>query len=169
MNKKKHAIKKLVILISIFAVIITAIAISSKYINKKVNESKDDDIKTDMLVLQAKLKVIKGESEVNKNTDNYFGKKVNESNNENIINLLKSINIPDEELQNYYILNNQDVELMGISEEINNKKDSSYIVNYNLAEVIYKDGIFIDGVVKYKLSDLIENTDSKNEINNNIE
>ena len=168
MNKKRHTIK-LVILISIFAVIITAIAISSKYINKKVNESKDDDIKTDMLVLQAKLKVIKGESEVNKNTDNYFGIKVNESNNENIINLLKSINIPDEELQNYYILNNQDVELMGISEEIYNKEDSSYIVNYNLAEVIYKDGIFIDGVVKYKLSDLIENTDSKNEINNNIE
>ena len=168
MNKKRHTIK-LVILISIFAVIITAIAISSKYINKKVNESKDDDIKTDMLVLQAKLKVIKGESEVNKNTDNYFGIKVNESNNENIINLLKSINIPDEELQNYYILNNQDVELMGISEEIYNKEDSSYIVNYNSAEVIYKDGIFIDGVVKYKLSDLIENTDSKNEINNNIE
>lgn len=168
MNKKRHTIK-LVILISIFAVIITAIAISSKYINKKVNESKDDDIKTDMLVLQAKIKVIKGESEVNKNTDNYFGKKVNESNNENIINLLKSINIPDEELQNYYILNNQDVELMGISEEIYNKEDSSYIVNYNSAEVIYKDGIFIDGVVKYKLSDLIENTDSKNEINNNIE
>lgn len=168
MNKKRHTIK-LVILISIFAVIITAIAISSKYINKKVNESKDDDIKTDMLVLQAKIKVIKGESEVNKNTDNYFGKKVNESNNENIINLLKSINIPDEELQNYYILNNQDVELMGISEEIYNKEDSSYIVNYNSAEVIYKDGIFIDGVVKYKLSDLIENTDPKNEINNNIE
>lgn len=168
MNKKRHTIK-LVILISIFAVIITAIAISSKYINKKVNESKDDDIKTDMLVLQAKIKVIKGESEVNKNTDNYFGKKVNESNNENIINLLKSINIPDEELQNYYILNNQDIELMGISEEIYNKEDSSYIVNYNSAEVIYKDGIFIDGVVKYKLSDLIENTDSKNEINNNIE
>lgn len=168
MNKKRHAIK-LVILISIFAVIIIAIAISSKYINKKVNESKDDDIKTDMLVLQAKIKVIKGESEVNKNTDNYFGKKINESNNENIINLLKSINIPDEELQNYYILNNQDIELMGISEEIYNKEDSSYIVNYNSAEVIYKDGIFIDGVVKYKLSDLIENTDSKNEINNNIE
>ncbi len=168
MNKKRHTIK-LVILISIFAVIITAIAISSKYINKKVNESKDDDIKTDMLVLQAKIKVIKGESEVNKNTDNYFGKKVNESNNENIINLLKSINILDEELQNYYILNNQDIELMGISEEIYNKEDSSYIVNYNSAEVIYKDGIFIDGVVKYKLSDLIENTDSKNEINNNIE
>ena len=158
MNKKRHTIK-LVILISIFAVIITAIAISSKYINKKVNESKDDDIKTDMLVLQAKIKVIKGESEVNKNTDNYFGKKVNESNNENIINLLKSINILDEELQNYYILNNQDIELMGISEEIYNKEDSSYIVNYNSAEVIYKDGIFIDGVVKYKLSDLIENTD----------
>ena len=58
---------------------------------------------------------------------------------------------------------------MGISEEIYNKEDSSYIVNYNSAEVIYKDGIFIDGVVKYKLSDLIENTDSKNEINNNIE
>ena len=115
MNKKRHTIK-LVILISIFAVIITAIAISSKYINKKVNESKDDDIKTDMLVLQAKIKVIKGESEVNKNTDNYLGIKVNESNNENIINLLKSINIPDEELQNYYILNNQDIELMGISE-----------------------------------------------------
>lgn len=168
MNKKKHTIK-LVILISIFAVIITAIAISSKYINKKVNESKDDDIKTDMLVLQAKIKVIKGKSEVNKNTDNYLGIKVNESNNENIINLLKSINIPDEELQSYYILNNQDVELMGISEEIYNKEDSSYIVNYNSAEVIYKDGIFIDGVVKYKLSDLIENTDSKNEINNNIE
>ena len=168
MNKKRHTIK-LVILISIFAVIITAIAISSKYINKKVNESKDDDIKTDMLVLQAKIKVIKGESEVNKNTDNYLGIKVNESNNENIINLLKSINIPDEELQNYYILNNQDVELMGISEEIYNKEDSSYIVNYNSAEVIYKDGIFIDGVVKYKLSDLIENTDPKNEINNNIE
>ena len=168
MNKKMHTIK-LVILISIFVAIITAIVISSKYINKKVNESKDDDIKTDMLVLQAKLKVIKGESEVNKNTDNYLGIKVNESNNENIINLLKSINIPDEELQDYYILNNKDIELLGISEEIYNKEDSTYIVNYNLTEVIYKAGIFIDGVVKYKLSDLIENTDSKNEINNNIE
>lgn len=151
----------MLVLLFMFIIIIIVIIISSKYINKRINENKYDDIKTNMLMIQAKIKIIKGESDVNQNTDNYLGIKVTEAENQEIASFLKSINVPDEELQYYYILKKEDIDIMGLSDDIKAMEDYSYIVNYNLAEVIYRKGIFLDSTVKYKLSDLLEKVEQK--------
>lgn len=151
-NKKYKTIKLLFVFLAIIFIIFGII----KYAKKLLQNQKDDDMKTGMLMIQAKIKILKGKSEVNANTNEYLGKKVTDENNQQINELLKKIKIPENEFQDYYILKKSDFETMGITAEVNNIEDNNYIVNYNTAEVIYTKGIAKNNKTLYKLSDLIK-------------
>lgn len=147
-------VKKFLRLFFVFIIIILVGIMIYKNINKKVNEEKYDNIKTNMLMIEGKVKIIKAESEANGNQDNYVGTKVNEANNEEANQVMKNLQISEEEFQNYYILNKESFEKMGMSDSIDDEEKDCYIVNYDNSEVIYIKGIDVDNEIKYRLSDI---------------
>lgn len=158
MKSNKYKTLKLVI---IFILIIIIVIFALKYINKMIVEKESNDIKTNMLIIQGKIKLLKGEAEVNKNEDNYVGTKLSDSDNQEIKQFMQSIGIEESKFESYYILSKEDFEKMAISEEVKNIEDNIYIVNYNDAEVIYTNGILVNDVIKYKLSDIIAKAPTK--------
>jgi len=158
MNKSLTRFVRFVIIIGIIGIVAFFIA---RHGIKMLNEKKYDDLETDLLLIQARVKVIKGKADVNANTDGFVGQKVSESNNEKIKKLLNNLQISEENYGNYYILSMQDFGTMGVLEDLKNKGDSLFIVNYEEGEVIYTKGIKVDGKTKYKLSDIIKKVEKK--------
>ena len=130
---------------------------------KKMQERKNDDIKTDMLMIEGKIKSIKAESEISNNQEKYVGTKVSEANDTEVNNVMQQLQINQDELQNYYILNKESFEKMGLADSI--KDDDEYIVNYTNSDVIYVKGIKLNNEIKYKLSDIIDKNENTNNIN----
>jgi hypothetical protein len=128
-----------------------------------MQERKNDDIKTDMLMIEGKIKSIKAESEISNNQEKYVGTKVSEANDTEVNNVMQQLQINQEELQNYYILNKESFEKMGLADSI--KDDDEYIVNYTNSDVIYVKGIKLNNEIKYKLSDIIDKNENTNNIN----
>lgn len=158
MNKSVARFIRFAVIIGIIIAITIPIA---KTGFKMLDEKKYTDLQTDLLLIQGKVKVIQGKSEVNGNKDGYLGQKVSESDNNKIKDLLKQLNISEEDFEKYFILCQNDFDAMGIGGELKNKGDNLFVVNYDDTEVIYTKGIKVDGKVKYKLTDIIKAPEKK--------
>ena len=158
-NNKYKFLKLIIAFIIILVVGIFLFNIGTK----KMQERKTDDIKTDMLMIEGKIKSIKAESEISNNQEKYVGTKVSEANETEVNNVMQQLQINQEELQNYYILNKECFEKMGLADSI--KDDDEYIVNYTNSDVIYVKGIKLNNEIKYKLSDIIDKNENTNNIN----
>ncbi len=158
-NNKYKFLKLIIVFIIILVVGIFLFNIGTK----KMQERKNDDIKTDMLMIEGKIKSIKAESEISNNQEKYVGTKVSEANDTEVNNVMQQLQINQEELQNYYILNKESFEKMGLADSI--KDDDEYIVNYTNSDVIYVKGIKLNNEIKYKLSDIIDKNENTNNIN----
>ena len=158
-NNKYKFLKLIIAFIIILVVGIFLFNIGTK----KMQERKTDDIKTDMLMIEGKIKSIKAESEISNNQEKYVGTKVSEANDTEVNNVMQQLQINQEELQNYYILNKESFEKMGLADSI--KDDDEYIVNYTNSDVIYVKGIKLNNEIKYKLSDIIDKNENTNNIN----
>lgn len=158
-NNKYKFLKLIIVFIIILVVGIFLFNIGTK----KMQERKTDDIKTDMLMIEGKIKSIKAESEISNNQEKYVGTKVSEANDTDVNNVMQQLQINQEELQNYYILNKESFEKMGLADSI--KDDDEYIVNYTNSDVIYVKGIKLNNEIKYKLSDIIDKNENTNNIN----
>ncbi|MBR2744838.1 MAG: hypothetical protein IKE01_06070 [Clostridia bacterium] len=141
-------------------VVTTIIIIVGVFCIKKVSNSleqkKYEDLKADLLLIQAKVKTIKGKADVSGNKDNYLGAKISENENNDLKDFLRYIKIKDEDFESFYVLSKVDFDTMNISDELKNAEDNEFIVNYDSSEVIYKKGIKVDGKVKYKISEINE-------------
>ena len=158
-NNKYKFLKLIIAFIIILVVGIFLFNIGTK----KMQERKNDDIKTDMLMIEGKIKSIKAESEISNNQEKYVGTKVSEANDTEVNNVMQQLQINQESLQNYYILNKECFEKMGLADSI--KDDDEYIVNYTNSDVIYVKGIKLNNEIKYKLSDIIDKNENTNNIN----
>ena len=158
-NNKYKFLKLIIAFIIILVVGIFLFNIGTK----KMQERKNDDIKTDMLMIEGKIKSIKAESEISNNQEKYVGTKVSEANDTEVNNVMQQLQINQDELQNYYILNKESFEKMGLADSI--KDDDEYIVNYTNSDVIYVKGIKLNNEIKYKLSDIIDKNENTNNIN----
>lgn len=158
-NNKYKFLKLIIAFIIILVVGIFLFNIGTK----KMQERKTDDIKTDMLMIEGKIKSIKAESEISNNQEKYVGTKVSEANDTEVNNVMQQLQINQDELQNYYILNKESFEKMGLADSI--KDDDEYIVNYTNSDVIYVKGIKLNNEIKYKLSDIIDKNENTNNIN----
>lgn len=158
-NNKYKFLKLIIAFIIILVVGIFLFNIGTK----KMQERKNDDIKTDMLMIEGKIKSIKAESEISNNQEKYVGTKVSEANETEVNNVMQQLQINQDELQNYYILNKESFEKMGLADSI--KDDDEYIVNYTNSDVIYVKGIKLNNEIKYKLSDIIDKNENTNNIN----
>lgn len=139
----------------VFILIIVILIFGLKYFKKIMFDKEIYDIKTNMLVIQGKIKLLKGEAEVSKNEKIYIGTKISDLDNKEIKEFMQNLGIEESKFATYYILNKVDFEKMSILGELKNIEDNVYIVNYNDAEVIYIKGINVDDSIKYKLSDIM--------------
>lgn len=141
----------------ILCIVIVLIAIISVvyYIGLKLQEEKMENYKTDMLLIQSKVKILSQESTIQKKEELLKGKKVIDNLEEGIVkNLLENKIISQEEtsFQKYYILEKITLEEMGLNTI--SLEEGCYVVNYDTDEIIYSKGIEIKGNIYYKLSDL---------------
>ncbi len=151
---KKNRFKTVKLLI-VFILIVIVIINVVKYINKEIHKKENDDIVTNMLIIQGKTRLINGEAEVSNNKDNYVGAKLSEYQDQSLRDFTRGIGIEESSFEDFYVLNREHLSSMGILGELKNVKDYEYIVNYKDKEVIYINGIYVDNNVKYKLSDII--------------
>ena len=157
MKQKRNTILKLIIVIAIVAI---AFFIAKNAFNM-LKQKEIDDIETDLLLVQAKVKVIKGKSDVSSNTDVYVGTKASEIEDESIKEFLKSLNIDESDFEQYYVLSSEDFDRMEIKDELKKVEHNVYIVNYDTAEIIYRNGVEVEGNNKYKISEIIKKENPK--------
>ena len=158
-------------LMLILCIIIILVAIISiLYIaHSKMQEGEMEDYKTDMLLIQSKVKILSQESTIQKKEELLKGKKVADNLEDEIVKKLienKTISQEEKEFTKYYILEKATLEEMGLNTI--SLKEGVYVVNYDTDEIIYSEGIKIKENIYYKLSDL-QKIDEENETKENIE
>ena len=129
-------------IIAIILIILSIIALcfgAYYFVSNFMKKEKNVDIKANMLVIKGKAKVLEETSKVNNNEEGLKGKKLSEMQEDNIISEFLTKNIIDStKLDKYYALRNEDLKEMEL--DIQNEKDSYYIVNYETEEVYITKG-----------------------------
>lgn len=129
-------------IIAIILIILSIIALcfgAYYFVSNFMKKEKNVDIKANMLVIKGKAKVLEETSKVNNNEEGLKGKKLSEMQEDHIISEFLAKNIIDStKLDKYYALRNEDLKEMEL--DIQNEKDSYYIVNYETEEVYITKG-----------------------------
>lgn len=144
---KKQDGKSIIIWI-IGIIILTFIAIFAfDFFEKGLNIKKQEDIKTEMLQVQAKSKIILERYHVD-NNNALKGEKVEDTSLEEKFGI--------DNIQNYYKWTKDVLIEVGLNNIIL-EDNEYYLINYDLEEVIYSNGYKTeDGNIFYKLSDIKE-------------
>ena len=144
----------------ILVIIIIAFAIGViLYIQQQYRNEESETIKTNMLAIQGKAKMVAEEEKALKKE--LIGTKILiEQQDQKVKDFLKSQNVEIEENSKYYILKKEDLTTMGLS-NINIEPNEYYIVNYDNMEVLYTKGIKVGDNEYYKLSDFNNLSDEK--------
>lgn len=142
-NEKGITMVTLVITV-IVLIIITSIGIATG--TDIIKKADLQNINTNMMLIQAKVKTISEQAKFNKDTSNYKGTKLTDiTGNEQI----DKLQITDKE--NCYLLSQADLNEMGL-EKIT--IDDGYIVNYNTNEVMYVKGFETADETYYNLTEM---------------
>ena len=145
-SEKGLGIIGIILIVIIIAGLITG---AFFFIKTRINNEKNDSIRSDMLLIQGTCAKLKQESIKAKNTDMYVGTKISDMSEDEIINNFKSLNIlPEDQYEKYYCLNNDNLKELTL--DIENEEGSYYLINYDDNEVIITKGY--QG--KYKLSEI---------------
>lgn len=153
---------KIVRLVVIFVLIVIAIIYFARYASQRIKAGKSDDIVANMLIIEAKIKVINGNVRVNNDEGDYVGIKVSDIQDENFRKKLNDVGITEELYEKYYVLNKEHFNQMQILDELKNVDDKEYVVSYKDCQVLYINGINVNGNVVYKLSDVPKEMIDKN-------
>ena len=156
MGKTNSGKLKTIRLIIIFMLVCIFFFVAYRFAITKIHDKENDDIKTNMLIIQKKVKLINGNMRVNSTEEGLIGKKVTEIEDENIKESILKTGVEAESLEEYYILSDEDYKNMGIADELKRAKTNEYVINYKQSDVIYLSGIEINNKTKYKLKDIIE-------------
>lgn len=142
MQEGKSLIKFIIIISILVGIIVWGVQVILGELENKNLET----IHTDMLLIQAKAKIVFETYHVD-NNNGLQGQKI-ENNAE-----LEQYGITDS--TNYYIWNRDVLDNVGLK-EIKLDEGDFYIVNYDTEEVIYSKGYEKDGTTYYKLTDIKE-------------
>ena len=125
------------------------------FVEGQVDKNVQEDIKTEMLQVQAKSKIVLEKHHVDSNNA-LIGEKMDDSLIE------EKYNITD--IANYYKWTKEVLQEQGIKDSVINENDY-YLINYETGEVVYSEGYKTeDGNVYYKLSEIKElNIENKQE------
>lgn len=127
---------------AILVVIIAALTFGVVYfVRLQLNKGKNEDIKTDILLVEAKVQKLSGEYILEKREEILVGTKLAEMEEEPLIKefLGKELFDPKEKGAKYYVLNQENIREMAL-ENVELEKDSYYIVDYTSSKVYYTKG-----------------------------
>lgn len=145
--KREEAKGMIKTLLSVIIIVLLIIG-GYHYIKNKKNDSKNEDIKSNMLLIQGAGSVLKENSVVKKDESILVGTKLSEMDND-IINEFKKVGIIEEkDYSKYYVLTDEDLNKMKL--DFKNEDRSYYIINYTDNDVLITSGH--NG--KYKLTDI---------------
>lgn len=156
--RKENAMTHITLVIWIVIIIVIGY-LGINFILKETVKGKVENLKTDMLLVQGRIKVIEQENEMNKEENSLKGLKVSENlEDEKIKKLIenKVINAEEENFDKYYIINSETLNDLKLQD---NLKGEYYIVNYKTHEIIYSKGIEIENEMHYTLTEILEHTE----------
>ena len=151
--KKENGMGQMMLIICVIA-IIAIIIFAVNFLLNETKQRKEENLVTDMLLLQGKIKVIAQENEMKKEENTLVGKQVKENlEDEKIKKLLDEniINQEDENFENYYIIDSESLNQLNLNDDL---EGEYYIVNYKNYEIIYSKGIEVEEKTYYTLTDL---------------
>lgn len=124
-----------------------------------IEKEKEEDIKTDMLLVQAKVKKISGDYLLEKKEDILVGTKLSDLKEQEHIKEFLDKNLFDlnEKGKKYYVLNQQNLNDLEL-EKVILEQDAYYIVEYTASDVYYTKG-YVDesGQMHYKAKEEVKN------------
>lgn len=151
--KKENGMGHMMLIICVIAIIAIIIFAVNFFLNES-KQRKEENLVTDMLLLQGKIKVIAQENEMKKEENTLVGKQVKENlEDEKIKKLLDEnvINQEDENFESYYIIDSENLNQLNLNDDL---EGEYYIVNYKNYEIIYSKGIEVDRRTYYTLTEL---------------
>ncbi len=147
----KSTVKLIIAIAVIIAVVIVGVHIAIKFINSE----KVKNTQADLLLVKAKIEILKGNNNMNKDEHPLLGYQLTQIPEGIIINdFIDKHVISEDEYENYYVLDKECLEKLELQDLINKYK-GYFIVNYDNFEVIYTEGYENEnGMWCYKISDL---------------
>lgn len=149
---KKGYIKVYLHILFILAIVIITIMATLHVVKNSYDKEKIETLKTDMLLIEAKVSLVAEKITIKEKDAKYIGTKASDLKDDERINTLQEkgvINIESKDSL-YYLLEKSALEEVGL-----NNIEGTYIVDYKTSEVIYIEGITDEnGNVLHKLSDI---------------
>lgn len=152
MNKKGITLVSLAITIVVMIILAGAITITSIDI---VERGKMQQIVSDMILIQTKVKIIIEQVSFSGDTSTYYvGRKLSQQSNKAQL-AGQALSAAELESNMYYVYDQTTLESIGL-EGIKLSENEIYIVNYENGEVIFPKGVKnSSGEIVYKLSDMM--------------
>lgn len=127
-----------VILIVIIALMVFSIVYFTRM---QADKEKLESIRTDMLLVKAKVQTISGKYTLEKKDEILVGTKLSDMKEEKVINefLEKELFDPEDKNKKYYVLNQENLNELELSKVVL-EKNNYYIVEYISGEVYYTGG-----------------------------
>lgn len=162
---------------AVLVVVIAALTFGVVYFARlQLDKGKNEDIKTDMLLVEARVQKLAGEYILEKKEDILVGTKLADMEEDTIVKefLEKEIFDKEEKGAKYYVLNQENLTELKL-ENVELEKDSYYIVDYASSKVYYTKGYSDDeGEVYYSVEketeiekqgsrEIVESTEKKQE------
>ena len=164
MKKENGLTHMTTIFLVIIILVLILVAVRFEELQYKNEES--ETIKTNMLAIQGKAKIIAEEEKALKKE--LAGIKISDKKEEeNIKKLLEQQNITIDENSKYYVLDKENLKEIGLG-NIELELDQYYIVNYDNLEILYTKGVQIGDNILYKLSDFNKLNEEKDFVEENI-
>ncbi len=157
------------LIIAIIIIVVTVI-VGINYVMNIIKKERVKEVQAYLLLVQAKVNIVKGNYSVNKEENPLKGYQLNQlPENINISDFLEKHIIPEEEYEKYYLINSVDLEQMQLQELVN-KYQGYFIVNYDNFEVIYTEGYENEnGLWCYRITDLHKKPEIQQRQGNNQE
>ena len=147
-------------------IILVLILVAVRFVELQYKNEESETIKTNMLAIQGKAKIIAEEEKALKKE--LAGIKISDKKEEeNIKKLLEQQNITTDENSKYYVLDKENLKEIGLG-NIELESDQYYIVNYDNLEILYTKGVQIGDNILYKLSDFNKLNEEKDFVEENI-
>lgn len=155
--KAKHIIWTYIKILVVIAIIVAIVWGVIQYLQKGYQEESFETVKTDMLLIQAKIQVVAEKKAMKEKGAEYIGSPIIEmAEDQKVKDLIeKDIIDPNAKKSEYYVLVQDDLTQLGLQDI--QLDDAYYVVDYNTDEVIYTKGITnAQGNIVYKLSEIEE-------------
>lgn len=152
---------------AVLVVVIAALTFGVVYFARlQLDKGKNEDIKTDMLLVEARVQKLAGEYILEKKEDILVGTKLADMEEDAIVKefLEKEIFDKEEKGAKYYVLNQENLTELKL-ENVELEKDSYYIVDYASSKVYYTKGYSDDeGEVYYSVEKETEKQTSREKV-----